>query len=144
MSWTCKHCEVLNDDIHPACWCCKADRLGNLPGSYESGYSMPCSTTPQIPGKEISETKGVVFGEAIMGANIVRDFAASVRNIVGGRAGAYENSLKNGREIAILEMLEEAKAMGADAVVGIDIDYESINQGMLMICASGTAVTLKD
>ncbi len=85
---------------------------------------------------------GLVFGEAIMGANIIRDFAASVTDIVGGRSGAYENNLRNGRSIAMQEMIVEAKKLGADAVVGVDVDYETIGGSMLMVGLSGTAVKL--
>ncbi|WP_193215035.1 YbjQ family protein [Luteolibacter marinus] len=97
-----------------------------------------------IPGRDVLESKGVVFGEAILGANVFRDIMASVRDVVGGRSGAYESKLREGRKIAVREMVQEAVGLGADAVVGIDIDYESMGQNMMMmVCASGTAVTLK-
>ena len=112
-----------------------------MSSSLRSG--MLCSTTMEIPGREILSSKGVVFGEAILGANILRDLLAGVRDIVGGRSGTYENKLKDGRNLAITEMLDEAQSMGADAVVGIDLDYETLGQTMLMVCASGTAVILK-
>ena len=103
-----------------------------------------CSTTMSKPGREVLESKGVVFGEAILGANVFRDIMASVRDVVGGRSGAYESKLRDGRKIALREMAQEALSMGADAVVGIDVDYESMGQNMMMmVCASGTAVTLK-
>lgn len=105
---------------------------------------MISSTTPTIQGKEIKEYHGIVTGEAIMGANIVRDIFASVRDIVGGRSEAYEKELNKAREIAMQEMTERAEALGADAIVGIDLDYETIGGGgMLMVAVSGTAVTLK-
>ncbi|HSK94503.1 MAG TPA: heavy metal-binding domain-containing protein [Candidatus Angelobacter sp.] len=102
------------------------------------------TTTPGIDGRTINEYLGVVTGEAILGANIVRDLFAGVRDIVGGRSGAYEEELRKAREIAIEEMGAEAAARGADAVVGIDLDYETVGQGgsMLMVSASGTAVKL--
>jgi uncharacterized protein YbjQ (UPF0145 family) len=102
------------------------------------------TTTPSIDGRTITEYLGVVTGEAILGANIVRDLFAGVRDIVGGRSGAYEEELRKAREIAIEEMGAEATARGADAVVGIDLDYETVGQGgsMLMVSASGTAVKL--
>lgn len=103
---------------------------------------IPLSTTPGIPGRECASTRGVVCGEAIMGANVVRDLLASITDIIGGRSGAYEEKLREARLIALSEMAAEAKALGADAVVGIDIDYETIGQSMLMVTASGTAVTL--
>ena len=103
-------------------------------------------TTPNIEGKRIKEYLGLVTGEAIMGANIFRDFFAGIRDIVGGRSGAYEDELRKAREIALREMQEQAAALGANAVIGIDLDYESIQTGssggMLMVSASGTAVRL--
>lgn len=106
---------------------------------------MILTTTSQVEGHEIEQYLGVVFGEAIVGANIFRDFLASIRDIVGGRAGAYEAELKRAREMALQELAERAMALGANAVVGIDIDYEVLGQGnsMLMVTASGTAVKLR-
>ncbi len=103
---------------------------------------MIVSTTPSIEGRQIVEYCGIVTGEAIMGANIVRDLFASITDIVGGRSGAYEDKLKDAREIALDEMKSRAARLGADAVVGIDIDYEVIREGMLMVAVSGTAVRL--
>ena len=102
------------------------------------------TTTPSVDGRTIDEYLGVVTGEAILGANIVRDLFAGVRDIVGGRAGAYEEELRNARQIALSEMEAEATSRGADAVVGIDLDYETVgnNGSMLMVSASGTAVRL--
>ncbi|HEU5326067.1 MAG TPA: heavy metal-binding domain-containing protein [Candidatus Limnocylindria bacterium] len=101
------------------------------------------TTTPTVDGRTITEYLGVVTGEAILGANIVRDLFAGIRDIVGGRSGAYEEELRNAREIALREMEAEAASRGADAVVGIDLDYETVGQGsMLMVTASGTAVRL--
>ncbi|HEX2884391.1 MAG TPA: heavy metal-binding domain-containing protein [Candidatus Limnocylindria bacterium] len=102
------------------------------------------TTTPTVDGRVISEYLGVVTGEAILGANIVRDLFAGIRDIVGGRSGAYEEELRKARQIALDEMAAEATARGADAVVGIDLDYETVGgQGsMLMVSASGTAVRL--
>ena len=101
------------------------------------------TTTPGVDGRTITEYLGVVTGEAILGANVVRDLFAGIRDIVGGRAGAYEEELRKAREIALQEMATEAGARGADAVVGIDLDYETVGNGsMLMVTASGTAVRL--
>jgi uncharacterized protein YbjQ (UPF0145 family) len=102
------------------------------------------TTTPAIDGRTITEYLGVVTGEAILGANIVRDLFAGVRDIVGGRSGAYEEELRKARQIALEEMAAEGQARGADAIVGIDLDYETVGQGgsMLMVSASGTAVRL--
>ncbi|MCY0096564.1 heavy metal-binding domain-containing protein [Hoeflea ulvae] len=108
---------------------------------------MITSTTNTIQGREIVEYKGIVTGAAILGTNIFRDFFAGIRDIVGGRSGSYEKSLREAREIALREMQDEASRMGADAVVGIDLDYENISAGgnssMLMVSASGTAVVLR-
>ena len=105
---------------------------------------MILTTTPSVEGRTIIEYKGVVFGEVIAGVNFIRDIAASIRNIVGGRSGSYENELIKARTQAIDEMTDRAAGLGADAVVGIDIDYEVLgeNNGMLMVTASGPAVKL--
>lgn len=102
---------------------------------------MILTTTPSIEGRSITGYKGIVTGEAILGANIFRDVFASVRDIVGGRSKAYEEELGRARETAMAEMEQNAARLGADAVVGVDLDYEVINN-MLMVSASGTAVTL--
>ena len=106
---------------------------------------MILTTTPAIEGRQIVEYKGVVFGEVIAGVDFLRDIAASIRIFVGGRSGSYEEELIHAREQAMDEMRQRAQAMGADAVVGIDIDYEVLgtNNGMLMVTASGTAVKLR-
>ena len=105
---------------------------------------MILTTTPSVEGRTIAEYRGVVFGEVISGVNFLRDFAASIRNIVGGRSGSYEEELITARTQAMNEMSDRAARLGADAVVGIDIDYEVLgeNNGMLMVTASGTAVKL--
>lgn len=102
---------------------------------------MIVTTTPSIEGKTITSYKGIVTGEAIMGANIVRDLFAQVTDIVGGRSGSYEKKLADARTTALLEMEHRAAALGAQAVVGVDLDYEVINN-MLMVSASGTAVSI--
>ena len=106
---------------------------------------MLITTTNTIEGHTIAEYKGIVTGEAILGANIFRDFFAAVRDIVGGRSGAYEKVLREARETALAEMAAEAAARGCDAVIGVDLDYETVGTdggGMLMVSASGTAVRL--
>ncbi len=107
---------------------------------------MLTTTTNFIEGRPVRDYKGLVTGEAILGTNIFRDFFAGIRDIVGGRSGAYEKALQEAREIAIREMTEEAQQLGANAVIGIDIDYENISAGnsgsMLMVSASGTAVVV--
>ena len=103
---------------------------------------MIITTKPNIEGKRITEYLGVVTGEAIMGANLFRDIFAGIRDIVGGRSGAYEKELRKAREIAFEEIEEAARNVGANAVVGVDIDYEVLGEksGMLMVSVSGTAV----
>lgn len=105
---------------------------------------MILTTTPTVEGRTIAEYRGIVFGEVIAGVNFLRDFAASIRNLVGGRSGSYEEELVRARSQALDEMASRAVKLGADAVVGIDIDYEVLgeNGGMLMVTASGTAVRL--
>ncbi|MGO4540236.1 heavy metal-binding domain-containing protein [Paenibacillus sp. 2TAB19] len=103
---------------------------------------MLITTTPTIEGRPILDYTGVVTGEAIMGANVVRDFFASITDIVGGRSGAYESKLKEARDVAFEEMRMQASRIGANAIVGIDIDYEVIRDGMLMVAVSGTAVRI--
>jgi uncharacterized protein YbjQ (UPF0145 family) len=103
---------------------------------------MIVTTTPSIQGKEITQYFGIVTGEAILGANLFRDLFAGIRDIVGGRSAAYERELAKARQIALQEMEAAAAQMGANAVVGVDLDYEVLgaNSGMLMVSASGTAV----
>ncbi|SFR06596.1 YbjQ family protein [Desulfoscipio geothermicus] len=103
---------------------------------------MILTTTQTVEGKKIDGYLGIVCGEAIMGANVVRDIFATITDIVGGRSGAYEAKLAQAREIALEEMAAKAQRLGANAVVGIDLDYEVIREGMLMVTASGTAVKL--
>ena len=105
---------------------------------------MIVSTTPTIEGNHLTSYKGVVTGDAVLGANVFKDLFAGIRDIVGGRSAAYERELGNAKEIALREMQERAEALGANAVVGVDLDYETIgaNGSMLMVSASGTAVVL--
>jgi uncharacterized protein YbjQ (UPF0145 family) len=103
---------------------------------------MIITTTPTIEGKPIKEYLGIVTGEAILGADLVKDLFASITDIVGGRSGAYEKELSRARQIALQEMQENAQKIGANAVVGVDLDYEMVRQGMLMVAVSGTAVKM--
>ncbi|MBA0176029.1 heavy metal-binding domain-containing protein [Pectobacterium carotovorum] len=106
---------------------------------------MQLSTTPSLEGFTITEYCGVVTGEAILGANIFRDFFASIRDVVGGRSGAYEKELRKARQIAFKELQEQAEDLGASAIVGIDLDYETVGKdgSMLMVTVSGTAVKVR-
>lgn len=103
---------------------------------------MIITTTPNVEGKPINTYLGVVTGEAILGANVMKDLFAGFRDIVGGRSAAYEKELRTARDIALREMTEEAERLGANAVVGVDLDYETVGSqgGMLMVTCSGTAV----
>lgn len=103
---------------------------------------MITTTTPTIEGKRIVRYMGIVTGETIFGTNVFRDFLASIRDIVGGRSGSYEEVLRKGKDEAIHEMESRAAAMGANAIVGVDLDYETVGQNgsMLMVTCSGTAV----
>ena len=105
---------------------------------------MILTTTPQIEGCTIREYKGVVTGETIIGANFLKDISASLRDFFGGRSNSYEKVLRQAKDIAMQEMMQRAQQMGANAIVGIDLDYETIGQGnsMLMVSTSGTAVVI--
>lgn len=105
---------------------------------------MLISTTPTIEGRPIQSYKGVVTGETIIGANLFKDFMAGIRDIIGGRSGSYERVLREAKDTALAEMQQRAQEMGANAIVGVDIDYETIGQNgsMLMVAVSGTAVVI--
>ncbi len=103
---------------------------------------MILTTTGTVEGHRVTGYHGIVVGEAIMGANFVRDFFASITDVVGGRSGAYESKLQDARGTALRELEERARRAGANAVIGIDLDYEVVGESMLMVSASGTAVSL--
>ncbi len=107
---------------------------------------MLVTTTNNVEGKKIVKYLGLVSGEAILGANIFKDIFASIRDIVGGRSSAYESELRQAKEIAVREMIDQAKTLGGNAVIAVDLDYETIGQGgsMLMVSASGTAVFIEE
>ena len=100
-------------------------------------------TTDSVEGRRVAEYYGIVSGDAIVGANMFRDFFARIRDVVGGRAGGYENALKGAKDAAVEDMVTQARAMGANAVIGIDLDYETVGDSMLMVSANGTAVRLE-
>lgn len=106
---------------------------------------MLYATTSSIQGREVEAYLGVVFGDAVLGVNVFKDFMASIRDVVGGRSGTYERELASARDTAMTALTAQAQALGADAILGIDIDYEVLgsNGGMLMVSASGTAVRLR-
>lgn len=113
--------------------------------SYWNKAEMILTTTPSIEGKRITGYRGIVVGEAILGANVFRDFFAGITDVLGGRSGSYEKSLNEARETALRELEDRAREAGANAVVGVDLDYEVIGKegSMLMVSASGTAVTVE-
>ena len=106
---------------------------------------MIVTTTPSVEGRKIIDYKGIVFGEVISGVDFIKDFAAGLTNFFGGRSGSYEGELIDARDNAVMEMVHRAEQLGANAIVGIDVDYEVLGQGnnMLMVTASGTAVVLE-
>jgi uncharacterized protein YbjQ (UPF0145 family) len=106
---------------------------------------MIVTTTPSIEGRKITRYLGIVTGEAIMGANIIKDFFASITDVIGGRSGVYEKELVKAKEIAMGEMIERAQELGANAIVGVDLDFETVGERgqMLMVSVSGTAVLVE-
>ena len=103
---------------------------------------MIVTTTPSVEGRRITDYRGIVVGEAILGTNVFRDFFSQITDVVGGRSGAYESQLQEARETALRELQERAVAAGGNAVIGVDLDYEVVGDSMLMVSASGTAVVL--
>jgi len=140
-------------DVHrlPTCFaattCCISLRqpAASSGPAHAKGERMILTTTPSVEGRKISRYCGIVTGEAILGANVFKDLFAGIRDIVGGRSATYERELQRARDIALAELEERARAAGANAVVGVDLDYEVLGQGngMLMVSASGTAVVLE-
>lgn len=112
---------------------------------FSSKSNILVTTTPNIEGHAIVEYKGIVFGEVVSGMNFVKDFFAGITDTIGGRSGTYEKEMQESRDAAISEMCERAQAMGANAVIGVDIDYDVLGEknGMLMISVSGTAVVIE-
>jgi uncharacterized protein YbjQ (UPF0145 family) len=112
------------------------------PDEQQGPHIMMLTTTTAIEGKRVTQYCGIVAGEAILGVNVMKDLFAGLRDIIGGRSGAYEAELQKGREIALRELEQKAATLGANAVIGVDLDYEVIGQ-MLMVAASGTAVKVE-
>lgn len=105
---------------------------------------MLMTTTNTVQNREIEQYLSIVSAEVILGANVVRDFLAGITDIIGGRSGAYETKLSQGRDMALKELEKKAKQIGANAVIGVDLDFETLRDGMMMIVATGTAVRLSD
>jgi len=151
--WKCSKCGEQVEAEFDACWNCGTSQNGREDPSFSKDvitapkraprtWKVLVTTTPSVEGRRIGQYCGVVTGEAILGANVFKDFFASITDIVGGRSGAYEGELRKARDIALGEVEEAAVDLGANAVVGVDIDYETVGN-MLMVCISGTAVVLE-
>lgn len=154
MSWTCSGCGEAIEASFDACWSCGTDRAGKPPDreawdAATAGHIvdadpvpplLPMTTTPRFEGSAIAEYKGIVTGEAILGANVLSDTAAGVRDVVGGRSRSYERKLASARRQAFSGMSLAARATGANAVVGVSLDHEAVRGSMLMVVATGTAV----
>ncbi|WP_044256195.1 YbjQ family protein [Rhodopirellula sp. SWK7] len=140
MPWKCPQCDGETDLGFNICWTCRAPRPGTQPGSEFPTNDLLVSTTPSLHTHNIDRYVGPVFGETIYGANMMRDFLAALTDITGGRSHQYESVLARGRSTAIAEMARQAKSLGGNAIVGMQMDYSSLGNSMLMICCSGTAV----
>lgn len=150
MSWECVHCKEAHEDAFDSCWKCGRERLGEpvfnpftapLAPDRSTKPNLPCSTTPHLPGREILETLGLVFGEAALDTDLFEDFASGFQTPE-NRSETYEGTLRDMRRAALQQMEHEAGAIGADAVVGVTVGYESMGR-FLLITASGTAVVLR-
>ena len=141
--WKCEKCGETIEDSFDSCWKCANGGVEVVPDDETNGRAVSgvaLATTPTLPGARLVRSLGVVCGETILGANVVSDMIAGITDIVGGRSGTYESKLRKARTIALNEMAQEAQGRGANAVVGVDVDYETLRGSMLIVCASGTAV----
>lgn len=136
LQWTCSICGGKTDAEFDRCWNCKTSRLA-VEGNETSILIV---TTPTLQTHRVVEYLGPVFGEVILGANVLRDFFAGLTDLAGGRAASYESVLAEGRLAALNEMRGRAVELGATAVIGLQVDYSTVNNSMMMICCSGTAV----
>lgn len=150
MSWECVHCKEAHEDAFDSCWKCGRERIGEpvfnpftapLVPDRSIKPNLPCATTPHLPGREILETLGLVFGEAALDTDLFEDFASGFR-APENRSETYEGTLRDTRLTALQQMEQEAGAIGADAVVGVSLEYESVGR-FLMVSVSGTAVMLR-
>lgn len=140
--WTCPHCGAQTEDGFDICWTCRTTS-GQDAKYANASERIIVTTTPTIATHDVVEYFWPVFGETVWGANIFRDLSASFTDALGGRSSAYEDILQRGRTEAILEMTRRAERIGANAVVDLDVKYETINGSMFLICASGTAVRVR-
>ena len=136
--WICAHCDGQTDDQFQICWTCRVPR--GQPADYFLNSRVVVSTTNELTTHEILQYVGPVFGEVVSGTNMFRDVDAAVADFFGGRAESYEQLLMRSRTEAIFEMQQRAERLGCNAVVGVDVNYESIGKSMFLVCASGTAV----
>lgn len=137
--WTCPVCDGQTEDGYDVCWTCRTSRSGKQQYTFQSA-GFVISTTPSLETHDIVRYIGPVFGEAAMGANFFRDFAAAVTDVFGGRSTAYEEVLQRGRNAAIDLMVHKAVQAGGNALVDLDVKYEATNGTMFLVCASATAV----
>lgn len=154
-SWSCQICDSTVDSGNDVCTTCgnksslSTEDIELLRAQYKIDkcrrQGITLSTTPNLEGFEITEYLGLVVGEAVLGANVIKDIFAGIRDFIGGRSGSYESELKKARSMAFADISEEAARMGANAVVGIDLDYEVMGTGgsIMMVSVSGTAVLAK-
>ena len=159
--WECSKCHESIEDGFDICWSCGTSKDGTEDPNFESHREAPLdndyaqsssyipdgmilATTPSLESHRVQRYLGVVCGEAILGANVLLDVFAGITDIVGGRSNAYESALADARRIAIGEMAQRASKLGANAVLGIDVDYETIRGSMLMVTCCGTAVVILD
>ncbi len=140
--WTCPHCGGQTEDGFDMCWTCRTP-FGQSSKDAIDRQQIIVTTTPTIATHDVVEYFWPVFGETVWGANILQDLAASFTDAFGGRSSTYEDVLQRGRAEAILELTRRADRIGANAVVCLDVKYETLNQTMFLICASGTAVRVR-
>ena len=139
--WTCPHCNGKTDDGFEICWTCRIP-VGQVSQEASGKPRVVVTTTPSLESHVIEEYLWPVFGEAVWGANVLRDFAAGITDVIGGRSTAYEQVISRGRAAAIEELKANADRLGANAIVGLDVKYQ-VDGTMFMICASGTAVRVR-
>ena len=146
MTWTCETCGEKLGDQFESCWKCANDRVELMPGANGEQVAVvdiPISTTPSLPGYRILDGRGVVTGQSIIAGSLLEDWIAGMTDIFGGRSGVYENRFREAKLTAVSDMAAEAKNKGANGIIGIAFDFESLGKAntMLLVGVSGTAVT---